>query len=118
MGAKKPINISEIAKEAEGLEYTLPPMPSEEEVSIYNQYVYRDAHKYILEVSTDGINWKPKAVFEEGQMSRFGKLFSPEVAILEAKAFKDYWKPQNRSYDQSVLGEIKQNTHVRIIIEV
>jgi hypothetical protein len=74
--------------------------------------------EYVLETSSDGKKWELRAVFREGDMSRFGKPFSPEVVVWEAKSFIDNWSPQNRSYNRDVFKEISERKHVRIIIQL
>lgn len=73
---------------------------------------------YILEASPDGIKWKLMARFREGDMSRFGKPFSPEIMLLEAKSFIDAWKPLHHGYGKDVMREISLKKHVRVIIEL
>lgn len=82
-----------------------------------------DGKLYSLETSDDGINWKLRGRFREGDMSRFGKPFSPEVMIEEGKAFKYWWR--NKKWLADKLGEktdsfrdINQRQRVRIIIEL
>lgn len=45
--------------------------------------------KYIIEASTDGINFQKVTQFEEGEQSRWPTLiFNADVAIMEAQGFK------------------------------
>lgn len=65
-------------------------------------------HDYFIEDSyDDGKTWKRKAVFHEGDPSRFDEPFSSETALKEAQAYKDYFKK----------GRTDQ-WKVRVIIEI
>lgn len=60
---------------------------------------------YSIETSQNGIDWKHKAGFREGDNSRFGaEKFCDEIAIKEAQAYADYWG-----------NKVK---HVRLIIDI
>lgn len=74
--------------------------------------------EYSLETSTDGNKWTLRGKFREGDMSRFGQPFSPEVMLLEARSFIDQWSMQHRKYDRDVLDAINERKHVRVIIEM
>lgn len=74
--------------------------------------------EYKLESSSDGKSWQHRATFREGDMSRFGIPFSPEVMLMEARSFIDCWSMQNRSYDRGVLAAIEERKRVRVIIEL
>jgi hypothetical protein len=74
--------------------------------------------EYKLETSSDGKKWTHRATFREGDMSRFGVPFSPEVVLMEGRSFIDSWSMQHRSYDKSILNHINERKHVRVIIEL
>lgn len=74
--------------------------------------------RYKLETSPDGDKWTLRAAWNEGDPSRFGQTFSPEVALTEARAFKDAWLPQSRAYSDDVKSYIRERKFVRIIIEI
>lgn len=60
--------------------------------------------EYILETnigSTD--KWKHVASFKEGDVSRFGKPFSAEIAVKEAESYRDYWKLAKGSVRISII---------------
>lgn len=77
-----------------------------------------DKKIYILESSPDRKKWTLRARFMEGQDSRFGKPFDADVALLEAKSFKEHWKMQYRAYDRELVKEIHDRQYVRITIEI
>ena len=74
--------------------------------------------QYILETSADGKKWTHRATFREGDESRFGKPFNDEIALREANAFKEYWKPLHQGYDESVFRAINDRKYIRLIIEI